>query len=225
MTIATKTNAVVLTSGGLDSAVLLHFVSAAGITPIALSFNYNQRHRAELAYACKMSEHLHIRHIIADLTAIHPLIQKGSQTGEIPPPEGHYTDTSMKTTIVPNRNAIMLSIAVGFAVAHDIHEVYYAAHAGDHTIYPDCRPDFFEAFRCAMREGNLWNTIDLHGPFLDKSKAEVVTLGHNLHVPFELTYSCYAGNPNHHCGKCGTCVERREAFQIAGVEDPTVYAL
>jgi 7-cyano-7-deazaguanine synthase len=127
----------------------------------------------------------------------------------------------MKATIVPNRNMIMLAVAVGFGLANGVEEVAYAAHAGDHAIYPDCRPEFVEALNGAVALCD-WRKIKLVAPFLKKTKADIVTLGDELGVPFVMTWSCYVGGKNH-CGKCGTCVERREAFDLAGIKDPTTY--
>jgi 7-cyano-7-deazaguanine synthase len=218
-----KPTAVVLLSGGMDSAVLLWHVKASGKVPFALSFDYGQRHVCELERAAELAEIAEVSWVAANLQPIQPLISKGSQTGVDLPPDGHYTEMSMKTTIVPNRNAIMLSIAVGFAIAHEMEHVYYAAHGGDHTIYPDCRPEFFDAFSRAMILGNGWDLINLHAPFIHRTKEGLVRLGTELGVPFEKTWSCYKGSGQNHCGTCGTCVERREAFQLAKVPDPTQY--
>jgi 7-cyano-7-deazaguanine synthase len=220
---------IVLFSGGLDSTTLLLRELQKGEVK-ALSFNYGQRHAEELDVALKLTRKLKIEHVIVDLgsTPVFPfysvaeLIQKGSQTGSEPVPLGHYTEPSMKTTIVPNRNMIMISIAVGWAVATDSERVLWAAHAGDHAIYPDCRPDFLYALREAINQGNAWDEVHLDAPFIYLSKAEIVKMGQALGVPFAETYSCYQGRPQH-CGRCGTCVERKEAFQLAGVPDPTQY--
>lgn len=222
---------IVLFSGGLDSTVLLwrerqkHPVKA-------LSFNYGQRHSKELEHAIYFcNEHL-IEHEVCDLgfpviprhnwKVVADLIASGSQTGNVPVPEGHYAEESMKQTIVPNRNMIMISIAVGWAVATSSQKVMWAAHAGDHAIYPDCRPLFFETLRDAIVVGNEWTPVALSAPFIHLTKAEIVKMGYALKAPMELSYSCYKGQERH-CGKCGTCVERKEAFQLAGVPDPTLY--
>jgi 7-cyano-7-deazaguanine synthase len=212
---------VCLVSGGMDSAVLLWHLKP---NVKALMFNYGQRHQLELLHATALCREAKVEYDVANLSEIKHLISKGSQTGGIEPPDGHYTELSMKTTIVPNRNAIMLSIAVGHAISIGAQEVWYAAHGGDHAIYPDCRPEFVFRFNQAMQEGNAWEHIHVNAPFVEKSKADLVTLGTKLGVPFQLTYSCYKGKRDH-CGTCGTCTERKEAFQLAGVEDPTVYEL
>jgi 7-cyano-7-deazaguanine synthase len=215
---------VVLLSGGMDSAVLLWHVKSMDYEPFALSFDYGQRHKVELVRAKQLSSEAGVPWMVADISAIQPLIAKGSQTGLEQPPDGHYTEMSMKTTIVPNRNAIMLSIAVGFAVSHGMKRIWYAAHGGDHTIYPDCRPEFVKYFAEAMRLGNAWeDDIQVLAPFLEYSKSALVRIGVEYGVPFESTWSCYKGSGHSHCGTCGTCVERREAFQLAGVSDPTQY--
>jgi 7-cyano-7-deazaguanine synthase len=136
-------------------------------------------------------------------------------------PEGHYAEDSMKATVVPNRNMILLSLAAGHAISLQFDTVAYAAHAGDHTIYPDCRPEFATAMDEALKLCD-WNTVSLYRPFVQLSKHDLVRKGNELGVPFEKTWSCYAGNDKH-CGKCGTCVERKEAFELVGLLDPTEY--
>jgi 7-cyano-7-deazaguanine synthase len=210
---------IVLYSGGLDSTVLLWSLLP---NVKALLINYGQRHGKELEQAIKICSVNEIEWELADLYAINKLIRKGSQSGDELPPEGHYTDLSMKTTIVPNRNSIMLSIAVGWAVATNCERVFFAAHSGDHAIYPDCRKEFVESFYATMVLANAWSPVVVRAPFVEMSKAEIVTLGQKLNVPFERTWSCYVGGAKH-CGKCGTCVERKEAFQLANVIDPTEY--
>ena len=214
---------IVIFSGGMDSASLLtHYAKGHdGSPPVALSFNYGQRHVKELEYAEAFAKDLGVPWKLVDLSSIRPLIAKGSQTGNDPVPEGHYAAENMKTTVVPNRNMIMLSIAVGHAIAIGAAEVAYAAHRGDHDIYPDCRPTFVQAM---LEATNLcdWHPPKLVAPFLGMTKADICSLGTKLDVDFSKTWSCYKGGERH-CGRCGTCVERREAFQLAGVVDPTLY--
>lgn len=213
---------IVLFSGGLDSTVLLWSLRP---NVKALLFDYGQRHRKELGRAEGICITHKIEWELADLTPIHDLIASGSQTGNQPVPEGHYAEESMKATVVPNRNMIMISIAVGWAVAsspNDAIDVYAAMHAGDHTIYPDCRPEFVEAMQKAIRVGNAWSRPYFNAPFIYKTKAEIVKLGAQIHAPMDQSWSCYKGGILH-CGVCGTCVERKEAFQLAGVVDPTEY--
>lgn len=215
-------NYIVIHSGGLDSTVLLYRLKAMGHEVKALSVNYGQRHVLELRAASKICECLGIEHKFADLRGIQHLLSGSSQTSnDIEVPQGHYAAENMKLTVVPNRNMIMLSIAIGWAVSTKADIVAYAAHAGDHTIYPDCRPEFAQAMAHAAALCD-WHEVELERPFICNTKAEIVTYGAALGVPFELTYSCYRGHPVH-CGKCGTCVERIEAFQLAGVPDPTQY--
>jgi len=210
---------IVLYSGGLDSTVLLWSLRP---NVKALLFDYGQRHSKELKQAVQICQTHQIEWELADLQSIRELISSGSQTGNEPVPEGHYAEESMKATVVPNRNMIMLSIAVGWAVATKSPYVAWAAHAGDHPLYPDCRPDFFEALRNAIEIGNAWSNVTLQAPFILKTKAEIVKLGHQLGAPLDQTWSCYNSGPIH-CGRCGTCVERQEAFALAEVDDPTEY--
>jgi 7-cyano-7-deazaguanine synthase len=217
---------IVLFSGGLDSTVLLWSLRP---NVKAISFDYGQRHAKELTQADNICSAADIEHEVVDMAwarkgfvSIFDLIKSGSQTGNELVPEGHYAEESMKATVVPNRNMIMISIAVGWAVSTGSSEVYWAAHAGDHAIYPDCRPEFYIAMANAIHEGNKWSYVDLGAPFITKTKAEIVKLGTDLHAPIDQSWSCYKGGILH-CGRCGTCVERREAFQLAGVVDPTEY--
>lgn len=214
---------VAIFSGGLDSTVLLHQLLAAGDQVLALSVDYGQRHRRELTHARQIAEQLGIRWQLADLSAIRPLLAGSSQTSDdMPVPHGHYAAENMKQTVVPNRNMIMLAVAAGWAISQQADRVAYGAHAGDHTIYPDCRPEFADAMRHAIGLAD-WHRIDLYCPFIKFSKADIVRLGAELQVDFAATWSCYAGG-DLHCGLCGTCVERKEAFLKAGVRDPTQYA-
>jgi 7-cyano-7-deazaguanine synthase len=210
---------IVLYSGGLDSTVLLWSLRP---NVKALLFDYGQRHRKELLHAINICEADNIEYEIANLVPIRNLLASGSQTGNEPVPEGHYAEESMKATVVPNRNMIMLSIAVGWAVSTGSQKVLWAAHAGDHAIYPDCRPEFLGAMVDAIQIGNAWSPVLLEAPFIYKTKAEIVKLGAELHAPLDQTFSCYKGGILH-CGMCGTCTERKEAFQLAGVVDPTEY--
>lgn len=218
---------VVLLSGGIDSTTLLAERIQAGRTCLPVSFYYGQRHDQELNHALGVAAHYGLpRPEILDLmTIVAPaLVGAGSsQLGEVPVPHGHYADESMKVTVVPNRNMIMLAIATAYAITHDAAEVAYAAHAGDHAIYPDCRPEFAKAMRQTMALCDYPSRAPLLvTPFIHSSKADIVRLGSDLGVPYFLTYSCYEGKAAH-CGRCGTCVERKEAFTLAGVEDPTLY--
>lgn len=215
--------AVVLFSGGMDSATLLSHAVDQGYKVIALSVCYGQRHKVELEYAREYAKFMGVEHIVLDLTALSPLLAGSALTSEeIPVPHGHYADENMKQTVVPNRNMILMSLAAGLAVSRKAEVVFYAAHAGDHAIYPDCRPEFFEAVKQAVKLGN-YDAPEIEAPFIEIRKEDIVALGDKLGVPWAMTWSCYEGNGENHCGMCGTCVERREAFQIAEVMDPTNY--
>jgi 7-cyano-7-deazaguanine synthase len=220
-------HAVALVSGGLDSVTLAHVLADEGWGLTLLSFDYGQRHVREIDGAVACASRLGAVHHVVDLTSVTALLSGSALTdATVAVPDGHYTDASMKATVVPNRNEIMLSIAVGAAVAAGAGAVAAAMHAGDHPIYPDCRPEFVDAFRTLARvanDGFAVDGFDVLTPFLGASKADIVRRGAALGVPFAETWSCYKGGVVH-CGVCGTCVERREAFAVAGVVDPTEYA-
>ncbi|MGW2183263.1 7-cyano-7-deazaguanine synthase QueC [Streptomyces sp. NPDC001732] len=220
-------HAVLIFSGGLDSAVTAYKLRDDGVTLSLVSFNYGQRHVKELAHAANLADQLGVSHDIVDLTSLGRILGGSALTDPaIEVPSGHYRAETMRSTVVPNRNAIMLEIAAGAAVAAGADAVAFGAHSGDHAIYPDCRPEFFtfiEASIKAGNEGHIDSGFQLVAPFLELTKADIVREGARLGVPFELTWSCYEGGEVH-CGACGTCVERREAFEEAGVADPTRYA-
>ena len=213
-------------SGGMDSATLLYKALAEGGDAVeAVSFNYGQRHKKELNYASELCGLLNVRHDVVDVSTLTPYIGGSSLTDDIAVPDGHYTEDSMAITVVPNRNAIMLAIAYGIAVARGAEVVGAAMHAGDHAIYPDCRPAFVEAFDSMQRvavEGHGHPGLRLWTPFINQSKADIAAEGMGLGVNYAMTWSCYKGQLLH-CGKCGTCYERREAFELAGMKDPTEY--
>ncbi len=214
---------VVLLSGGLDSVTALHDALQQQVVVAALSFDYGAKHHArELPMAAWQCNLLNIPHSVAPLGIVAKEFESDllSSGGAIP--DGHYEEKSMKSTVVPFRNGIMLAIAAGFAESQGAEGVVIAAHSGDHAIYPDCRESFMEPMARAIREGT-YARIELLRPFITKDKAGIVRRGAELGVDFSRTWSCYKGN-DVHCGTCGTCVERREAFQLAGVPDPTVYA-
>jgi 7-cyano-7-deazaguanine synthase len=213
---------VVIFSGGIDSTVLLHDLRAQAAEVLALSIDYGQRHRTELDHARRIADNLGVEWRLADLSAISPLLAGSSQTsGDVPVPHGHYAEETMKQTVVPNRNMIMLAVAGGWAISRRADRVAYAAHSGDHTIYPDCRPEFAQAMDHALGLAD-WHRIHLHCPYVTLTKAQIVARGAELGVDFAATWSCYEGGTLH-CGRCGTCYERREAFHLAGVPDPTQY--
>lgn len=219
-------HAVVIASGGLDSTVLAYWLQARGSQLSLLSFDYGQRHRIELRYAAGTARALDARYEVVDLSGLGSLLRGSALTdSDVEVPDGHYTDATMRATVVPNRNAIMLDIGVALAVATQADAVAFGAHAGDHPIYPDCRERFTTSFARTARvanEGFLSDDFQLLAPFLSCSKGDIVRLGAALGVPFGQTWSCYRGD-SAHCGSCGTCTERREAFREAGVADPTTY--
>ena len=188
----------------------------------AVSFDYGSKHNAsEIAMARWHCQQFGLRHDVVALPFVNELfasdlLQSG---GDIP--EGHYADENMKRTVVPFRNGIMLAIACGIAESREAEALVIAAHAGDHAIYPDCREPFMQAIAASMREGT-YAQIELLRPFIAMDKAGIAKLGHDLGIDFARTWSCYKGGSTH-CGVCGTCVERREAFQLAGLNDPTQY--
>lgn len=213
----------VICSGGLDSVTLAYKVAAQQQLCALLSFDYGQRHQREIAYAKKCALALDVEHHVVDIRHVGAQLSGSALTDDIAVPHGHYAQSNMAQTIVPNRNAIMLTIAFGMAVSRQLEQVAIAVHGGDHFIYPDCRPDFIEAF-AKMQNQALSGVADiaLYAPFLQMDKSDIVRQGQSYHVPFEDTWSCYEGE-GRHCGRCGTCVERQEAFSLAAVHDPTDY--
>jgi 7-cyano-7-deazaguanine synthase len=214
---------VAIVSGGLDSVTLAHLLAHEGDELHLISFDYGQRHARELAYAERCAQRLAVRHDVVDLRAYGRLLTGSALTDDIAVPHGHYAEESMRVTVVPNRNSIMLALAYGVAVADGAQRVAYGAHGGDHFIYPDCRPAFVEAFDRAERLANDgFADVQLYTPFLHGPKSAIVTVGARIGVPFTDTWSCYEGD-DVHCGCCGTCVERKHAFRDASVSDPTIY--
>ncbi len=214
---------VIIFSGGLDSSTMLYALKAQGHKLTAIGFDYGQRHRVELDAAQTIAKIAGVDYRTIDLSALGPVIAGNSSqvNPDVDVPDGHYTEDSMKATVVPNRNMIMLSVAVAHAISIDYDAVAYGAHAGDHTIYPDCREEFVDAMKSVIALCD-WKKVQLLTPYLHKSKTEIAREGDALGVPFDLTWSCYKGLASH-CGTCGTCVERKEAFALAGLSDPTEY--
>ena len=213
---------VVLLSGGMDSVTALYETNTRDEVVGTLSFHYGSKHNdREIPFAAFHSHKLGIPHRTIGLGFIGETFKSDllKHGGEIP--KGHYEEKSMKATVVPFRNGIMLSIAAGFAESHDAQGLVIAAHAGDHAIYPDCREEFMRSMGDAVRSGT-YAGIELIRPFIRMTKAEIATRGHELGVDYSQTWSCYAGGKTH-CGECGTCVERREAFLVSGIPDPTCY--
>jgi len=215
--------AIAIVSGGLDSVTLAYLLASRGYELHIVSFDYGQRHVKELEYARHCTTALGASFDLVDLSGLLPLLRGSALTDDVRVPDGHYTAPSMAATIVPNRNAIMLSIAYAAAVSSDADIVGIGVHSGDHPIYPDCRPEFINQFE--KMEGLATDkNIRLYAPFLDVPKSEIIKVGILLEVDYRYTWSCYKGGEVH-CGTCGTCVERREAFILAGVKDPTTYQI
>lgn len=216
-------NTVLIYSGGLDSTVLLYQLLQAQHRVYALTIHYGQRHACEIDSARAICAENGVEHRVLELPQLACLFGGGSLTDfSTPVPEGHYEEASMKATVVPNRNMILLSLAAAWAMSLKADSISYAAHAGDHAIYPDCRPAFADAMDHAIALAD-WHPVRLDRPFVGKPKTELVRLGASLGVPFAKTWSCYQGKSKH-CGCCGTCIERRQAFYEAGIDDPTPYA-
>ncbi|HEX8551923.1 MAG TPA: 7-cyano-7-deazaguanine synthase QueC [Abditibacteriaceae bacterium] len=219
--------AIAVVSGGLDSVTLAYWLRSQNYEIDLLAFDYGQRHRRELDFARVCADELQARLDIVDISSLRPILGGSALTDDIAVPHGHYAAPSMAITIVPNRNAIFLTMAYGAAVARNAEAVAVGVHAGDHFIYPDCRAEFIDRFAAMQRaaiEGCGNPNLQLLAPFVDKSKSDIVRLGAELGVPFAHTWSCYEGGEKH-CGQCGTCVERREAFALANVPDPTEYSI
>jgi 7-cyano-7-deazaguanine synthase len=220
---------VVIISGGMDSTVLLAAaVNEWGPQQVsALSFDYGQRHRRELGFAQWQARHYEVPWHLVDLRSVNELIDTSALTDPgIEVPEGHYEDETMKITVVPNRNSMMLNIAIAHAVAEKAVDVRIGIHAGDHAVYPDCRPDFIAKLQSLAHiacEGFINPAFAVLAPFVMMTKADIAQLGDELKVDWTQTWSCYKGG-DIHCGRCSTCLERIEAFGIAGVSDPTNYA-
>lgn len=213
----------VVCSGGLDSVTLAYKVAKEHDLKALLSFNYGQRHKKEVEFASECAKDLGVKHHIIDISSYGELLTGSALTDDIDVPDGHYAEETMKITVVPNRNAIMLTMAYGLACTMELDAVAAAFHGGDHFIYPDCRPDFATSFENMQNQAldGLAN-IQLYTPYIHVGKEDIAADGARYGVPFEKTWSCYKGG-DIHCGRCGTCVERREAFHLAGAQDPTEY--
>lgn len=215
------TGTLVLLSGGMDSTSLLARVLREGRAH-ALGVNYGQRHARELEAATAITAHYGVPFDVVDLRPLAPLLAS-ALTGHADIPHGHYSADNMAATVVPNRNAIMLMVAVGVAASRGLDRVVTAVHAGDHPIYPDCRPDFIAAASHAAELGTAgMGDVSIEAPYVNMAKAEIAAEGWVNGAPLHLSWSCYEGGELH-CGRCGTCVERAEAFYLAGVVDPTRY--
>ena len=218
---------VAIVSGGMDSIALVHHLVDQGHVVDVISFDYGQRHRKELNFAQDCAERLNLAWHLVDLSNLTDLLATSALTNSVMEvPDGHYAEDTMRITVVPNRNAIMLNIAAGLAVSIGAKHIATGVHAGDHYIYPDCRPQFIDATERMLKianEGFINPEFSMLAPFVNSTKADIARLGDRLNVPWESTWSCYKGNEIH-CGACGTCFERREAFAEAGINDPTNYS-
>ena len=213
-------NSVIIVSGGMDSITLLY--DHKDEIALGISFDYGSNHNArEIPYAKMHCERLGIRHITINLDFMHKYFKSSLLEGADAIPEGHYADDNMKSTVVPFRNGIMLSIAIGIAESNNLDQVFIANHGGDHTIYPDCRPEFINAIDGAATAGT-YNNVRVVAPYTNITKGEIASIGKRLGIDYTETWSCYKGGEKH-CGKCGTCVERKEALAAAGIDDHTVY--
>ena len=213
-------DSIIIVSGGLDSITLLY--DKAATIALAVSFDYGQNHASrELPFAALHCKRLGIQHIVIPLQFMQQYFKSSLLDGAENIPEGHYEEENMKSTVVPFRNGIMLAIAAGIAESHNLNRIYIANHGGDHTIYPDCRPEFINAMTAATPAGTFNNTR-VEAAFTNITKADIVRIGNKLGINYAETWSCYKGGKCH-CGKCGTCIERKEAFQEAGLTDPTEY--
>lgn len=212
----------VLLSGGVDSSTALHWAHRHHTVVAALAFHYGSNHaERELACAHRQAESLGIPLHVVDLRSISRHLSSALLSGAEAIPTGSYDEENMRQTVVPFRNGIFLAVAAGIAESCGAEAIVIAAHAGDHALYPDCREDFMRAIEQAITLGT-YAGVEILRPFIGMSKSEIVALGAELGVDFSHTYSCYCGSEQH-CGRCGTCRERREAFSTAGVPDPTPY--
>lgn len=210
----------IILSGGMDSVTMLYDFQEE--IALAVTFDYGSNHnKREEEFAKYHCNELGIEHIIIPLTFIHDYFKSSLLEGASAIPDGHYEDETMKSTVVPFRNGIMLSVACGLAESRELEKVLIANHFGDHAIYPDCRKGFIDAMSEAMKCGT-YKGITIDAPYTTITKTDIAKIGKSLGIDYSKTYSCYKGGEKH-CGKCGTCVERKEALRDAGIEDPTEY--
>lgn len=212
---------VMIYSGGMDSFTMMMQARDEGKEVFPLSFNYGQRHSKELTYAIGVCTRFHIEHKVIDITSINELLQGSALTSDIVVPHGNYAEDSMKSTVVPNRNAIMLNLAIGYAISIGADTVYFGAHGGDHDIYPDCRPEFVEAAHNLAQLCD-WHKVAVEAPFINIDKGMIAVIGRDLKLDYGMAWTCYEGG-DRACGKCGACTERLEAMDFAGIEDPLEY--
>lgn len=216
-----KDKAVIILSGGIDSTTLLYDIINQGYDVSVLSFDYNQKHKKELKFAEIITQKLGLEHKILDLTILNELSPSSLTRDNWDIPEGHFTNDNMKQTVVPNRNMVMLGLAGAYAMGIKATKLFYGAHLGDHDIYPDCRKEFVDVMRQAIKLAD-WSEVDLEAPYLDIDKGDILIKGIKLGVDYSLTWTCYKGEEKA-CGTCGSCSERLEAFKKIGIEDPIKY--
>ena len=215
-----KKNSVIIVSGGMDSITLLY--DHKDEIALGISFDYGSNHNArEIPFAKMHCERLGIKHITINLDFMHQYFKSSLLEGADAIPEGNYAEANMKSTVVPFRNGIMLSIAIGIAESNNLDQVFIANHGGDHTIYPDCRPEFINAIDAAATAGT-YNNVKVTAPYTNITKGDIARIGKRLGIDYTETWSCYKGGEVH-CGRCGTCEERKEALAEAGIEDHTIY--
>ena len=213
-------DSLIIVSGGMDSITLLY--DRKDSIALALSFDYGSNHNSrEIPYAQLHCQRLGIRHIVIPLDFMHQYFTSSLLEGAEAIPDGHYADENMKSTVVPFRNGIMLSVAIGIAESNGLKKVLIANHGGDHAIYPDCRPDFISAINKAAMSGTYLN-VEVDAPYTNISKTDIARRVAALGIDYSETWSCYKGGAVH-CGTCGTCVERKEALHDAGIDDKTEY--
>ncbi|MBF1574421.1 MAG: 7-cyano-7-deazaguanine synthase QueC [Prevotella salivae] len=213
-------DSVIIVSGGMDSITLLY--DKKDEIALGISFDYGSNHNAkEIPFAEMHCKRLGIKHITINLDFMHQYFKSSLLQGAEAIPEGHYADENMKSTVVPFRNGIMLSIAIGIAESNHLKKVLIANHGGDHTIYPDCRPQFIQAIDAAANAGTFVN-VRVEAPYTNITKGDIARIGKRLGLDYTETWSCYKGGEKQ-CGKCGTCIERKEALQEAGIHDATEY--
>ena len=220
MTTSSQKDTILILSGGMDSTTLLY--EYRDRIALAVSFDYGSNHNEkEIACAAHHCKQLGIKHLIIPLTFISQYFHSALLEGADAVPAGNYDEENMRSTVVPFRNGIMLAIAAGLAENESLSRIMMANHAGDHAIYPDCRPDFVHAMDEAVKAGT-YNGVRLVTPYTGLTKADIARHGKALGIDYSKTWSCYRGG-EHHCGTCGTCRERIEAFREAGIEDTTIY--
>lgn len=213
-------DSIIIVSGGMDSVTLLYEYKDR--IALGISFDYGSNHNSkEIPFAKMHCERLGIKHITIPLDFMHKYFKSSLLSGADAIPEGHYEDENMKSTVVPFRNGIMLAIAAGIAESNNLSHVMIANHGGDHAIYPDCRPEFISSMSDATKAGS-YNGVTVLAPYTNITKGEIAKRGKKLGIDYTETWSCYKGG-NKHCGKCGTCVERKEALREAGIDDKTEY--